>query len=95
MIEEAPVEDDSDPVDIPPMTDGGVIAKTETSSDAQVDIDPEFKDPVAPKFDANAPPAPGLSLEYMYYLWTQVGNIMSFFTSTLNMIMSMYHKVLG
>lgn len=96
MIEEAPVDDDSaDPIDIPPMTDGGEIVKTDTSATDQVDVDPEFKDPVAPKFDASAPPAPGLSLEYMYYLWTQVGNIMSFFTSTLDMIMSMYHKVLG
>jgi len=99
MIEEAPVDDDeSDPVDIPPMTDDGITSdNTEANTDDQVDvdIDPEFKDAVAPKFDAAHPPAPGLSLEYAYYLWTQIGNITAFITSSLGAIMSVYHKILG
>lgn len=100
IIEEAPVDDDeSDPVDVPPMTDDGIVdntsVKTDTSADDSVDVDPEFKDAVAPKFDAAHPPAPGLSLEYAYYLWTNLGNIASFFTTTFGTIMSFYHKILG
>ena len=93
-------ESTTDPVDIPPMTEDPEIDVTpivdpiiETSDD--VDVDPEFKDPTPPKFDDNAPPSPGLSLEYAYYLWTQVGNVFSFFTSTLGMVSSFYHKILG
>ena len=93
MTEEVVVEDDDssvDPVDIPPITDDVDITnfKIDTSSDEPID-------PIPPKIDESHPPAPGLSLEYAYYLWTQVGNIASFFTSEYGMIMSFYHKILG
>ena len=97
--DEVPVkEDDSsvDPVEIPSKTNDDVEktnVKTDTGSDAP--INSEFVDATPPKIDESHPPAPGLSLEYVYYLWTQVGNIASFFTSGFGMIMSVYHKILG
>jgi len=97
MTEDIPVEVDessADPVDVPPMTDDDrTNYDTETSSAEPTD--PEFKDAAAPKFDASHPPTPGLSLEYAYYLWTQLGNITSFVSSGFGMIMSFYHKILG
>ena len=95
MTEEVVVKDSSaDPVDVSPMTNN--IDKTNVKIDTSSGepIDPEFVDPTPPKIDESHPPVPGLSLEYAYYLWTQVGNIASFFTSGYGMIMSLYHKIL-
>jgi len=75
MIKEVQVEDNessADPVDIAPMTDNTNV-DTDSKSDSDEPVDPEFKDATPPKFDASHPPTPGLSLEYAYYLWTQVG----------------------
>ena len=93
-------ETSTDPVEIPPMTEDDSDIDVTPNVDPIIktgndDVDPEFKDPTPPKFDDSAPPAPGLSLEYAYYLWTQVGNVFSFFTSTLGMVSSFYHKILG
>jgi hypothetical protein len=54
------------------MTDNTNV-DTVSKSDSDEPVDPEFKDATPPKFDASNPPTPGLSLEYAYYLWTQVG----------------------
>ena len=100
ITKEVPSQDDessADPVDIPPMTDDDTKVDTTVDTDTSSDepLDPEFKDATAPKFDEKNPPSPGLSLEYAYYLWTQVGNMTAFITSGFSMIMSFYHKILG
>lgn len=99
MIEDVPDQDEddsSDPVDVPPMTDDidydSNPVETETNDQT---IDPEFKDPVAPKFDDSSPPTPGLSLEYAYYLYTKLGALTDFYKSIFGMIMGLYHRVLG